>query len=151
MDFTKEIELHHSELTVQRSSSGTVATWPVCGRNKAFEGPHGGLLFCFRLIRIDPWFVTYDDLWNVFQHFFTPIDKHLFLSDCQIVRDPTRINLFYGQVFMQYWMYAVGGNAQECFYLTVCHMHQCSLTQRLFLQDLHGPRLLANVVHNWIH
>ena len=26
-----------------------------------FQGPHGGLLFCFELMRIDPWFVSCDD------------------------------------------------------------------------------------------
>ena len=31
-----------------------------------FQGPHGGLLFCFELMRIDPWFVSCDDLINVF-------------------------------------------------------------------------------------
>ena len=43
---------------------------------------HAGL-FCFGLMRIDPWYVNCDDLINVFwsiaivfvQHFFTPIDK----------------------------------------------------------------------------
>ena len=47
-----------------------------------FEDPRGGLLFYVELIRIDPWFVTCNDLINVFwsnaivfvQHFFTPID-----------------------------------------------------------------------------
>ena len=60
-----------------------------------FENLHGGLLFCFGLIRIGPWFVTCDDLINVFwsiaiafvQHLFAPIDTSLFLSDCQIVRE----------------------------------------------------------------
>ena len=62
------------------------------------------------LIRIDPWLVTCDDLINVFwstailfcQHCFAPIVTSLFLRDCQIVRDPTRKNLLYGQLFMQY-------------------------------------------------
>ena len=67
-----------------------------------FENPIGGLLYCFGFIRKDLWFVTCDDPINVFwgtaivffQHFFTPIDTNLFLSDCQIVRDPTRTSLF---------------------------------------------------------
>ena len=54
-----------------------------------FEGPHGGLLFCFGLIRIDPWCSSCNDLINVFwsaiivfcQHFFTTIDTNLFLSE----------------------------------------------------------------------
>ena len=45
-----------------------------------------------------------------------------FLSDCQIVWDPTRRKPFYGQMFMQYWMYAGGRNAQGCLQLTVCQM-----------------------------
>ena len=101
---------------------------------------HGGLLLCFGLIRTDSWFVSCDDLINVFsssaivffQHFFTPIDTNLFLSDCQIVRNTTRINIFYGHVLMQYRMYAIGRNAQECLYLTVddfaLSVHQCCLT-----------------------
>ena len=35
--------------------------------------------------------------------------------------------------------------------LSVHARHQCSLIQRLILDDLHGARLLATVVHNWIH
>ena len=53
-----------------------------------FEDPHGGLLLCFGLIRIDPWFVSCDDLLNVFwstaivflQHLYAPIDKARNLS-----------------------------------------------------------------------
>ena len=95
-----------------------------------FKESHGGLLLCSELIRTGPWFVTCDELINdflgiaivFFQHFFTPIDTKLLSSDCQIVRAPTRTNLFYGQMFMQYWMYAGGRNVQGCLYLTVCHM-----------------------------
>ena len=66
--FTKEVVVYHSELTVQRWSSSTVATWPVLPKKQAticfevlfvvFEGPHDGLLFCFGLIRIDPWAIA---------------------------------------------------------------------------------------------
>ena len=127
-----------------------------------FEDPHGELLFCFGLALIDSLFVTCDKLINVFwsttivlfQHFFTPIESKLLLSDCPIVRNSTRINLFGGQEFMQYWMYTSGINAQGChamshdhLTLTVHARHQCSLAQRLFLEYLKGPRLLATVVH----
>ena len=95
-----------------------------------FRNPHGGLLPYFALIRTYPWFVTCDDHVNVFwgtaivffQHSFTPIDTNLFLIDCLIVRYPTRTNIFYGKVFMQYWMNSGGRNAQGWLYLTVCHM-----------------------------
>ena len=59
------------------------------------EGPHGGLLFCFGLIHIRPWFVTCDDLINV-QYFYAPIDKSLF----EWLRDSASTKVFYGQVFM---------------------------------------------------
>ena len=104
-NFSKKIMVYHSELTLQRYSSGTVATWPVLPKTlaticfdvlfpqTAFVGfrssskvHNGGLLFCFGLICIDPWFVTCDDLINVFwstaivvfQHFYAQIDKSLF-------------------------------------------------------------------------
>ena len=35
--------------------------------------------------------------------------------------------------------------------LSVHARHQCSLAQRPFLTDLHGPGLLASVSHDWIH
>ena len=41
---------------------------------------------------------------RIFATFFTPIDTNLILSDSQIVRDPTRINCFYGHMLMQYQM-----------------------------------------------
>ena len=89
--------------------SGAVATWPVLQKKHSlrsdfstnsfrwiclgFKDPHGGLLLCFGLIHKDPWFVTCDNLLNVFwgtaivffKHFFTPIDNNLFferLSNC---------------------------------------------------------------------
>ena len=69
-----------------------------------------GLLFCFVLKRTDLCFVTFDDLINAFsstaiiffQHFYAPIDMSLCLSVCQILRNPTRTDPFYGHVFMQY-------------------------------------------------
>ena len=75
--------------------------------------------YWFGLIRIVTWFANCDGLINVFwgtaivffQRFFTPIDTNLFFSVCQIVRDPTRTNLFYDQVFMQYWIFADGRDA----------------------------------------
>ena len=111
-NFFKEIVVYHSELTVQRCSSGTVATRPVLPKKQhllrsdfytnnfrwiwfVFEGPHGVLFFCFGLIRI--WSMI-RHLWrsykrllkhrvHIFQHFY-----------CQFVRDPT--NLFCGQVLI---------------------------------------------------
>ena len=59
---------------------------------------------------------------RIFTTFLYSNRHKLFLSDCQIVRDPTRTNLFYGQLFLQYLMYTGGRNAQECRYLTVCCM-----------------------------
>ena len=58
-----------------------------------FKDRHGELLFYFELILTDPWFLSCDDLLNVFwgtaiiffQHFFTLIGTNIFLSDCQIV------------------------------------------------------------------
>ena len=78
-----------------------------------FEGPHGGLLFCFELIRIDPWFVTCDDLINVFwstaivffQQFYASIDKSLFWA---IARFSENKSFFTARPFM--------------LYLKVCHM-----------------------------
>ena len=87
-----------------RIDRATFATWPALPKKQdhllqsdfctynfrwiwlVFEGPHGGLLFCFGLKRIAAWFVSYDDLINVswstaivvFQHFFRPIDMSLF-------------------------------------------------------------------------
>ena len=79
-----------------------------------FEGPHGGLLFCFEHIRIDLWFVTCDDLINVFwstaivflQHFYAP--RAFF----ERLRHSASTKVFYGQLFIQYRMYVCGRNAQ---------------------------------------
>jgi len=53
-------------------------------------------LFCFGLRSIDPWFMTCKDLIKLknFQKFFGPTHTSPFLSDCQILLDPTRTNLF---------------------------------------------------------
>ena len=72
------------------------------------------------------WFVTYDDLINVFwstaivlfQHFYAPIYKSLFWEIAGFSENKS----FYGQLFMQYWMYSVGRHFRGCLYLTVCHM-----------------------------
>ena len=80
----KQIWVYYSELTDLRCSSGRHITSlaeetgdhllrSASSLNKnfrwiwiVFEDSHGGLLFCFGLIRIDPWLVTCDDLINVF-------------------------------------------------------------------------------------
>ena len=43
------------------------------------------------------------------------------------------------------------GMSHDDLTLSVHARHQCSLTQYLFLNDLHGPRLLTTVVDNSIH
>ena len=86
--------------------------------NWLVEDPHGGLLFCFGLICIDLTNVFWSTAVVFFQHFYAPISTSLFLSDCQIVWDPTRTNRFYGQVFMQYWMYVGRRNSHGCLYVT---------------------------------
>jgi len=93
-----------------------------------FKEPNGRLLFCLGLL---------NDFKNTaidfFHNFFASIHTSLFLSDCQVVRDRTRTNLFYGQVLMQYRMYV---NAQGCLShgmsnddlaLSVQARHQCPL------------------------
>ena len=71
-----------------------ISTNNFCWFWLGFKDPHGGVLFCFGLIRIGRRFVTCGDLINViwrtailfFQNFSTSIDKNLFLSDCEIQR-----------------------------------------------------------------
>ena len=53
-------ETGHHLLQSASSTNNFRWIWPV------FEDPHGGLWFCFGLLRIDPWFVTCDDLIKVF-------------------------------------------------------------------------------------
>ena len=111
----KKILVYHSELTVLRCSSGTVATLTVLQKKQAticlevflpataFIGFGSGskthtLDSCFVLGSYaqinDSSAVT---IFIVFlQHFFKPIDSNLLLSVCLIVRHPTRTNLFYG-------------------------------------------------------
>jgi len=113
--------VYHSKLTVLRCLSGTVAIWPVLPKKQAticasstnnfrliwlvFEDSQDRLLFCFGLISIVPSFVTCADIINEFwntgivclQNFFAPIYTSLFLSVCQIVRNPTRTNPFYAR------------------------------------------------------
>ena len=121
----------------------------------AFEDPHGGLLLRFGLIRIDPWFVTWDDLINVFwgaaivffQHFFTPIDTNLFLSGIQ-----------WEQIFFT----ARSSCNIQCMLveelLMVCAMtilhyqftHGKNVLWRLLLEDLHGPRLWVIVGYRMV-
>ena len=92
-----------------------------------FENPHGGLLFCFVLIRIEPWFVTCDNLINVFwgtaivfsQHFYTPIDTNLFFEQRSNCAGSKENKSFLGT---QNLMHAGGRYAQGCLYLTVCLM-----------------------------
>ena len=65
-----------------------------------FEDPHGGLLFCFGLIRIDTWFVKWcykrflKQRDRIFLTFLYTNRHEPFLSGCQIMRNPTRTNLF---------------------------------------------------------
>ena len=100
----------------------------------SFKDSHGGLLLCFGVILTDPWFITCD----VFlQHFFTL---------CQIVRNPTRRNLFlqpgvHAILNVYRWkkyprMPISHGMSHDDLALSVLAPHQCSLTQWLFLDDL---------------
>ena len=43
------------------------------------------------------------------------------------------------------------GMSHDDLALSLHERHQCSMAQRLFLEDLREPRLLACVDHNWIH
>ena len=59
---------------------------------------------------------------RICQHFFTPIDTNLFLSDCQIVRDATKAN-----VFLRPGVHAISHDNLAL-----------SVHSRPFLDDLHG-------------
>ena len=128
------IVVYHSKLTAVRCSSGTIAHDQFCSRNRlplaakwVFHRQISMNLAQVQrptrctdaLLHTDP-FVICDD--RIFPTFSTPIDRNLFLSVCEIERDPTRTNLFYSQVFTQNIIYAGERNAQGCLYLTVCHM-----------------------------
>ena len=124
----KQIVVFHSELTVLRCSSGTIATCPVFPKKTGdhllrsalcLKHLYSWLLFIFGLLDVNPRFITCHDVTDVFrstaivflEHFFRRIDTSLFFSDWKIVWDPTRTNFFDSQMFMQYWMYAGPTNA----------------------------------------
>ena len=111
-------------LTIHRPTmlSGTVATWPVLPKKHA--------IICFEVLlprttfvgfgssskthTVDCCFVSGSYVW-----WFDPSSPPVtILYTCfeapQIVRDPTRKNLFYSQMFMQYWMYAGGYSPLWC-------------------------------------
>ena len=73
--------------------------------------PYIQLMFTFKLIRVNPRFITCHHVIEVFrstaimflEHFFRPIDTSpFFLSNLQIVWQPTRTNFFDTQMFMPY-------------------------------------------------
>ena len=80
--------------------------------------------------RIDPWFVICDFSSTAilfFHHFFTQTDTNLFLSDCQVVRVPTRINLFlhegfYAMLNVCWW--------KKCIYLRYVIWRSCIISSR---------------------
>ena len=121
----KQMFVYHSELTVLRCSSCTIAPCPVFPKKHSIiclkvlcawwiwlilKHPYSRLLFTFRLMRVNPQFINCHDVIGVFrstaivllEHFFRPIDMSFFLSDWQIVWDPAWTNFFYSQMFMQY-------------------------------------------------
>ena len=154
--------MHHSELTVLRCSSGTVATWPVLPKKQAIicveaifpqklsldlarlRRPTRWTVVSFEFNRRDPRFVTFYDLINVF--WSTAIVFFL----CSSTR------LFFGAILET--NDAVGRYAQKWLYLTICHM------TTWHYQFTHGINvlwhngcfwrtltcLLTTVVHNWI-
>ena len=81
--------------------------------------PYSRLLFTFGIIRINSLFINCHDVMVVLRstaigflkHLFWPIYTSLFLSDWQLVWNPTRTNFFDKQMFMQYWMYFGPTNA----------------------------------------
>ena len=127
-----------------------------------FEDSHGGQLFCFGLIRINSWFITFDDL--------------ISLSKDRDRISPTFFCTNWHDSFFDRLSNCVGSNANIWFVrpsvisnvcrweksvrmalshddlaLSVHARHQCSVAQRLFLDELHGLRLWAIVGHDWIH
>jgi len=100
-----------------------------------FKDAHGRLLFCYGLNH---------------GSYKRQISLSLVLSDCQIVRGLTRTNL--GQVFMQYWMYVGGRNAQGYLYLTVCArtiLHYHGIND--FTTTVLGRSTRTSVGHDWIY
>lgn len=77
-----------------------------CWIRLILKNPYSRLLFLFRLIRVNPLFITCHDVINLFRstaidfflHFFRPIDTSLFLS---VWQDPTGTNFCYSQMFIQ--------------------------------------------------
>ena len=118
----KQMVVYHIELPVLRCSSGTIATFPVFSKKQAIicwiwlilKHPYGRLLFTIGLKCVNPRFITCHDVIDVFRstaivfldHLFGPINTNLFLSDWQIVWNPTQSNFFGSQMFMQYWTFA---------------------------------------------
>ena len=166
--------MYHSELIVPRYSSGTVSTWPVLPKKETIF---------FEVIFTQTTFVGFGlgsktHRWTVaLLQAHTPrfIIRHLWRFYKRHLRRRQRIfptflytkqhepffcagcnenKSFYGQVFLQYWMYAGGrkcprmslsqGMSYEALALVVHARQQCSLTQRLFLEDLNGFRLWAS-------
>ena len=90
---------------------------------------------------------------RIFPTFLNTNRHEPFLSDCQIVPDPTRTNLFYGRMFMQYWIFwwkkcprmsLSHGMSHDDLALSVNSLHRISLAQRLILEDFHGIRVWAS-------
>ena len=126
-----------------------------------FEDPHGGFLFWFGLIRIDPWFVRCDDLINVFwsttivffqislhhstRTFFERLsnfaganEKKSFLCSCMLVEEIPK-----DASFSQYvtWRSCIISSRTASKFSNT----------RAVLHDLHEPRVWVRVGHNWIY
>lgn len=171
--------VYHSELTVLKRNSGHMihsaeetgdhllrrasSTNNFCWIWLDLEYPHGRLLFCFRLIRIYPWFVTCHDFIHVFwsttvelfNHFLTPIDASLFLT----------IDKLWGiqreQIFLQLSVHAKSNvlkwnlslshdMSHDDLALSVHALHRCFVAQQPILDDLHGIRRRPNYDYDWI-
>ena len=117
----KQMGVYHSELTILRWFSGTIATCPVfpkktgnhllgsasCSSNFCsiwliLKHPYSLLLFTFGFIRVNPRFITCHDVINVFrsianvflEHFFRPIDTNLLWAIDKLCR------IQYEQIFL---------------------------------------------------
>ena len=114
---------YHSELTVLRCSSGTIAACPVFPKKQAItclevptktsnfcwiwlilKHPYSRLLFIFGFIRLNPRFITCHDVIDecrntaivLLEYFFRPIDRDWIgqWRDWQIVWNPMWTNFF---------------------------------------------------------
>ena len=91
------------------------------------KDPHGGLLLCFGLIRIDPRFVTYDDLIHAFEAPRSYLSKVCLHQSARAIfkRLSNGTGSNENKSFLRPGCHAICAdrrNYQGCLYLTVCHM-----------------------------